>query len=102
MSSRPPRRPAPPFRPRATFALLWFAGFFLFFALLAILPQMLAAARELPDGPARLSPEELALARETARRAALRGKLALAFALALAATFGLGWPGRLPGLGRGR
>jgi hypothetical protein len=95
-----PRRRAEPFRPRGTLVLLWFAGFFLLFALLAILPQMLAAARELPEGPARLTPEELELARETGRRAALRGKLLLAFALSLATTAGLAFLGRLPGLRR--
>ena len=44
-ASRPP-----PFRPHFSLSLLYIAGFFAFFALLLILPEMLDAVAELPPG----------------------------------------------------
>jgi hypothetical protein len=93
MAYRPPA-----FRPRFTLVLLYVAGFFLFYALLFALPELLAGARALPPGPDELSPEEMAQAQEIARRALGGGKLLIALVAALA-TVGFGiWRNALPGV----
>jgi len=93
-----PRRPrTPPYRPRFTLALLYVFGLVVAWGLAFALPDLLAAARELPPGPAELTPQELAHAREIAREA-LAGRVHYAVAAALV-TFGLlVWRGWLPGL----
>jgi hypothetical protein len=98
----PPRRPrAEPFTPRVTLSLLYLAGLVLLFGLLFALPDLLAAAREIPPGEGELAPEELARAREVARRA-LSGRIPWVFAASVV-TFALAlWRGLLPGLRRGR
>lgn len=67
------------------------------FGLLLALPDLLAGARALPPGGAELSPEELAQAREIARRA-VAGRLPYAVAAALASFGLLVWRGWLPGV----
>ncbi len=93
------RRPTPPFRPTFTLLLLYFALFFFGFAIVALLPDLVAAFRELPPGEGALAPEELAQAREAARRG-IQGKLGWVFGLAAATTGALAWSGSLPGLRR--
>lgn len=95
----PPRRPGSEatFRPRFTLLLLYLALFFVGFALLLALPDLLEAYRSLPPGEGPLTPEELEVARRAAHEA-LRGRLGFAL-LAAVATTGLGaWRGVLPGL----
>ncbi len=79
--------------------LFYFALFVVLYGLLFALPDLLAAARELPPGPAELTPEERARAEEVARRA-LSGRVPWIVAAAVA-TLGLAvWRGALPGLRR--
>jgi hypothetical protein len=99
MANARSRRRTPPFRPAFTLLLLWFALFFFGFALVTLLPDMLAAFRELPPGEGPLAPEDLARAREVARRR-IEGKLGWLFGLAALATGALAWSGRLPGVRR--
>jgi hypothetical protein len=98
--SRPPlRRPRPApasFRPEFTLLLLYFFGLFLAFALLLALPALLEALGTLPPGEGPLTPEERALAADTARRA-LRGRVPIAV-VASVVVLGLGvWTRALPG-----
>lgn len=72
-----PSRPRPRFRPHFSLFLLYFAAFFIGFALLLILPEMLEAAASLPPG-ADAEQEGTALAREIAGP-----RLLTAFALAV-------------------
>jgi hypothetical protein len=89
---------APPFRPRFTLVLFYVAGFFLLYAMLFALPDLLAGARALGPGPEELTPDEMARAREIARRAMGGGKLLIALVASLA-TVGFGvWRGALPGV----
>jgi hypothetical protein len=89
---------APPFRPRFTVLLFYVAGFFLLYAMLFALPDLVAGARSLGPGPEELSPEELAQAREIARRAMGGGKVLIALVASLA-TVGFGvWRNALPGV----
>ena len=99
MSSSSTRRRTPPFRPTFTLLLFWFVLLFLGFALVALLPDLVAAFRELPPGAGPLAPEELARAREVARRG-IEGKLGWVFGLAALVTGVLAWSGRLPGVRR--
>jgi hypothetical protein len=93
------RRRTPPFRPAFTLLLLWLALFFFGFALLALLPDLLVAFHELPPGDGPLAPDELAHAREAARRG-IEGKLGWVFGLAVLTTGVLAGSGRLPGVRR--
>jgi len=94
--SRRSRRPA--FRPRFTLTLLYLAFFFVLFAMILALPDLLEGARNLGPGPKELTPEELARARDMTRDALQGGRLLVALALAVIAT-GLGSYARvLPGL----
>jgi hypothetical protein len=87
-----------PFRPRFTLMLLYVAAFFVLYAMLFALPDLLAGARDLGPGPEELSPEELARARDTAHEAMSGGKVLIAL-LASVATVGLGtWRRVLPGM----
>ena len=89
---------AQPFRPRFTLVLFYVAGFFLLYAMLFALPDLLAGARSLPPGPEELTPEEMAKAQEIAREALSGGKVFIALVAALA-TVGLGiWRNVLPGV----
>jgi hypothetical protein len=89
---------APVFRPRFTVVLLYVAVFFLIYAMLFALPDLLAGARALGPGPDELTAEELARAQETARRALTGGKVLIALVASLS-TVGLGiWRGALPGV----
>jgi hypothetical protein len=99
MGNAPPRRRAAPFRPAFTLLVFWFALFFLAFALLALLPDLVAAFRALPPGEGPLTPEELAQAREVARRS-IEGKLGWVFGAAALVTGAAAWSGRLPGVRR--
>ena len=88
------RRSAPAFRPSFTLAVLYLGGFFLLFAFLLILPELLSVLRDVPSGP-----EQERIARELAQRAAAL-RLLWAVGLALAAV-GLGaYLQVLPGLKR--
>ncbi len=88
------RRRAPAFRPSFTLAVLYIGGFFVVFAFLLILPELLAVLRDVPPGP-----EQERIAREVAQRAA-GPRLLWALGLALAA-LGLGsYLQVLPGLKR--
>ena len=92
-----PRRAAP-FRPRFTLVLLYVAGFFLLYAMLFALPDLIAGARALGPGPEELTPEEMARAHEIARQALAGGKVLIALVASLA-TVGLGiWRDVLPGV----
>lgn len=96
MPSRRSRRPV--FRPRFTLTLLYLAFFFVLFAMILALPDLLEGARNLGPGPKELTPEELARARDMTRDALQGGRLLVALALAVIAT-GLGSYARvLPGL----
>jgi len=93
MAYRPPT-----FRPRFTLVLVYVAGFFLLYAMLFALPDLLAGARALGPGPDELTPEEMAQAKEIARRAMSGGKVLIALVAALA-TVGIGvWRNALPGV----
>jgi len=88
----PPRRRPPPFRPSFTLALVYVAGFFVLYAVLLILPELLRVLADVPPGP-----EQQKIAEEVAREAA-RPRLAWAVAAALVSV-GLGSYLRiLPGL----
>jgi hypothetical protein len=63
------------------------------------LPDLLAAAREIPAGEGELSPEELARAREVAR-SALAGRIPWVFAASFVTLALAIWRGLLPGLRR--
>jgi hypothetical protein len=79
--------------------LCYFGLLVVFYGLLFALPDLIAAARALPPGPAELTPEERAQASEIAR-SALRGRVPWIAAAAFA-TLGLAlWRGVLPGLRR--
>jgi hypothetical protein len=89
---------SPPFRPRFTLVLFYVAGFFLLYAMLFALPDLVAGARALGPGPEELTPDELARAREIARQAMGGGKLLIALVASLA-TVGFGiWRDVLPGV----
>jgi len=89
---------AQPFRPRFTLTLLYVAGFFLLYAMLFALPDLLAGYRALGPGPEELTPDEMARAREIARQAMGGGKVLIALVAALA-TVGFGiWRNVLPGV----
>jgi hypothetical protein len=89
---------APVFRPRFTVVLFYVAGFFLVYAMLFALPDLVAGARSLGPGPEELTPEEMERAREIARQAVSGGKLTIAL-LASLATVGFGiWRNALPGV----
>lgn len=103
--SVPPRptprrpRPGPTFRPEFTLFLVYFFAFFLFFALLLALPDLLEGMRTLPAATT-IEAEREAGARIA--RQAVEGKLVWALLAALAA-LGIGAYTRvLPGLRRRR
>jgi hypothetical protein len=94
----PRLRRAAPFRPRFTLVLLYVLAFFLLYAMLFALPDLVAGARELGPGPEELSPEEMERARRISRDALAGGKVLIAIVAALA-TVGLGiWRRALPGV----
>jgi hypothetical protein len=96
---RMPRRPAraPTFRPEFTLLMLYFFAFFIFFALLLALPDLLDGMRNMP--PATSIDAERAAGAEIARHA-VDGKLRFAF-LAAAVVLGIGAYARvLPGIKR--
>jgi hypothetical protein len=87
------------FRPEFTLLTLYFFGFFLLFALLLVLPELLHALRTLPPGA---TPEEdRAIAREVARRAAT-GRLPWALGATIIACALGAYTRALPGLRRRR
>lgn len=93
-----PRRRAEPFRPRFTLSLLYLVGFFVLFALLLAIPQLVQGLSELGPGPEQLTDAELARAEEIGRQALSGGRLLAALAAAVIAV-GLGsFRGVLPGL----
>ena len=94
MSATPPKRQPATFRPRFTLSLLYLAGLFFVYCLILIAPELGEIAR--PAGPG----EEAAMkeaAAETARRA-IRPRLPIAIALAVATLFLGAKTGFLPGL----
>ena len=98
----PRRRNDIVFRPRFTLMLFYLVGFFFLYGLLFALPELLAAASELPAGPEELTPEEQAQAEAIARQALGGGKIQLAL-MASIVTVGLAaWKSALPGLGERR
>lgn len=94
---RRPRHSTVTFRPQFTLLLLYFFGFFVFFALLLALPALLEGLRSLPAREGPLSEQERALAAEITREA-LRGRLPYAGIAALAAIALGSWTRTLPGL----
>jgi hypothetical protein len=88
----------PTFRPRFTLVLLYLAGFFLLYAMLFALPDLVAGARALGPGPDELTPEEMAQAREIARHAMGGGKLLIALVASLATVGFAIWRNALPGV----
>ena len=92
-----PSRP-PPFRPSFTLLLLYVAGFFLFYAMLFALPDLISELRALEPSTGPLTPEELERAKQVSQRAVGGGKLLIAL-LASLATAGIGiWRHALPGV----
>lgn len=92
-----PRRPrsGPGFRPEFTLYIVYFFAFFVFFALLLAVPDLLEGLRSLP--PAATIEEERAAGAAIARRA-VAGRLVWAF-VAAAVTMGTaGYTRVLPGL----
>ncbi|MCP5071348.1 MAG: hypothetical protein GY946_32710, partial [bacterium] len=55
----PPLRRRAPYRPTFTLTLLYLVGFFILFALLFALPDLIEGFQQLPPGPEELTPEEL-------------------------------------------
>ena len=89
---------APPFRPSFTLLLLYVAGFFLFYAMLFALPDLIAELRQLEPSTGPLTPEELERAKQVSREALAGGKVLLSLLAALA-TAGVGvWRHALPGV----
>lgn len=87
------------YRPEFTLLILYFFGFFILFALLLVLPEMLHALRTIP--PAATIEEDRAIAAEVARHAA-SGRLPWAFGATVIAC-GLGaYTRTLPGLRKRR
>ena len=87
-----------PFRPRFTLTVVYVAAFTMLFGLAFALPDLVRGALALPPGPAELSEQELARAREIARGALDGGRMLIALAGAVVAV-GLGVFARaLPGL----
>ena len=88
-----PRRSArpspPPFRPRFTIALLWFALFLVLFELLQVLPSLIELLGTMEPGPAQQAAAERLVREES--------NLRLSLVLALAATALGSWRGVLPG-----
>lgn len=96
----PTRRRRPPYRASFTLTLLYLFGFFVLFALLFALPDLLRAVAQLPPGPEELSEEELELAKRIAQRALVGGRLYLAVGCSVV-TIGLStYLNVLPGLKR--
>ena len=96
---RTPQRPAaaPAFRPAFTLLMLYCFAFFVFFAVLLALPDLLEGMRTIP--PAASLEEERAVGAEIARRA-VQGKLFYALVASAVAT-GIGSYARiLPGIKR--
>ncbi len=97
MSGLPPRRRSSSggtFRPKFTLTLLYAGAFFILFALLLVMPELWPLFHStLPDA------ELEALAQETAQAAA-RGRIGVAFVLAVVATLAGSWFRVLPGLRR--
>jgi hypothetical protein len=60
-----PRRRAPAFKPSFSLLILYVAGFFVLYALLLILPELLSVLAEVPPGP-----EQQKVAEQVAREAA--------------------------------
>ena len=90
MAYRPPA-----FRPRFTLVLVYVAGFFLLYAMLFALPDLLPLLGA--EGQA-LPPEELQARAEQVAREAMQGKVLIALVAALA-TVGVGvWRNALPGV----
>ena len=85
------------FRPEFTLYLVYFFGFFLFFALLLALPDLLDGVRSLP--PAATIEEERAAGAAIARRA-VAGRLPWAVIAAIIAIGIAGYTQVLPGLRR--
>lgn len=78
--------------------LLYLFGFFVLFALILALPDLIEGARQLGPGPEELTEEELSRAREISRRALSGGKLFAALGASVVAV-GLGaFRNILPGL----
>ncbi len=90
----PARRQPPAFRPSFTLALVYLVAFFVVFAFLLIMPELLAVLRDVPPGP-----EQERIAQQVAQKA-FAPRAIYALALALAAV-GLGsYLKLLPGLKR--
>ena len=89
---QPPRRRPPAFRPSFTLALLYLLVFFVIFAMLLVLPELLSVLRDAPPGPAQQHAAEALVHKVAGPR--------LPWALALAVgTLALGaWLQVLPGL----
>jgi len=89
---------APQFRPGFTLLLFYLAGFFLFYALLFALPDLLAELGRLEPGTGPLTPEQLERAKQVSREALGGGKVLISL-LAAFATTALGlWRRVLPGV----
>jgi hypothetical protein len=84
-----------PFQPRFTLMLLYLAGFFLFYGLLFVAPDLAPLLGA--EGQA-LPPEQLQERARQVAQEAMRGKVILAL-LAAVATVGIGaWRRALPGM----
>ena len=86
---RSARPSPPPFRPRFTIGLVWFALFVVLFELLQVLPSLIELLGTMEPGAAQQAAAERLVREES--------NLRLSVALALAATALGSWLGVLPG-----
>ena len=97
----PPRRPPPAFQPRFLMGMIYLVGFFFLYAMIGVLPDLLAAVGTLGSGPDELTPAEIERAESVARDAANRTVLVVAFVGALLTTVVGSYYRVLPGLREG-
>jgi hypothetical protein len=89
----PPRRPRPPsFQPRFTLGIFYLAFFFLLYALLLVLPELLDVLANAPPGP-----EQERIAQQRVHAIA-RPRLAIAAVLAVLTTVAGAYYRVLPGM----
>jgi len=98
----PPQRRSTVFRPRFTLVVVYLALFTTLFAFAFALPDLIAGARELPGGPAELTPEEIErgseIMREVLGGGGLLNRLMASFLCAACAVGAGAWFRALPGL----
>ena len=89
---------APAFRLSFTLMLVYVAGFFLFYALLFALPDLLSELQRLEPSSGPLTPEELERAKQVSHEALRGGKVLISLVAAVATTGLALWRRVLPGV----